>query len=142
MHIYGIQKDGTDELICRAAIEIQTCERTDLWTQRKKEREGRTEIYTLPYIKQIAVGIGCMMQGAQTQCSVTMQRGGMGLEVGGRFKREGKYVYLWLIHVDVQQKLTQYYRTIILQLNILKKNSKNSFVLKAHSFVKKLVEHK
>ena len=27
--------------------------------------------------------------------------------VGGRFKREGTYVYLWLIQVDVWQKPTQ-----------------------------------
>ena len=26
---------------------------------------------------------------------------GMGREMGGRFKREGIYVYLWLIHVEV-----------------------------------------
>ena len=32
LHIYGIQKDGTDETICRAAMEIQT-KSTDLWTQ-------------------------------------------------------------------------------------------------------------
>ena len=32
-------------------------------------------------------------------------------------KKEGKYVYLWLIHVDVWQKPTQYYKTII-QLKI------------------------
>ena len=25
--------------------------------------------------------------------------------VGGRFKREGTHVYLWLIHVDLWQKL-------------------------------------
>ena len=30
-HIYGIQKEGTDEFICRAAMEKQT-KRTDLWT--------------------------------------------------------------------------------------------------------------
>ena len=49
----------------------------------------------------------------------------MGREVGGRFKREGTYVYLWLIHVDVWQKPTQYCRAIILQLKIneLKKKS-------------------
>ena len=29
---------------------------------------------------------------------------GMGREVGGEFKREGTYVYLWPIHVDVWQK--------------------------------------
>ena len=33
--------------------------------------------------------------------SVSIQRGGMGREMGGRFKRKGIYVYLWLIHVEV-----------------------------------------
>ena len=37
-------------------------------------------------------------------------------EVGGRLRREGAYVYLWLIHVDVWQKPAQYCKTIILQL--------------------------
>ena len=27
MHLYGIQKDGTDETICRAAMEMQTEDR-------------------------------------------------------------------------------------------------------------------
>ena len=27
---------------------------------------------------------------------------------GGRLKREGIYIYLWLIYVDVQQKPTQH----------------------------------
>ena len=35
---------------------------------------------------------------------------------GGRFKREGTYVYLWRIHVDVWQKPTQHCKAIILQL--------------------------
>ena len=39
-------------------------------------------------------------------------------EVGGRFKREGTCVYLWLIHVDVWQKLTQYCKATVLQLKI------------------------
>ena len=42
----------------------------------------------------------------------------MGWEVGGRFKREGTYVYPWLIHVDIWQRPTQYYKAIILQLKI------------------------
>ena len=42
----------------------------------------------------------------------------MGWEVGGKFRREGTYVYLWLIHVDVWQKPTQYCKAIILQLKI------------------------
>ena len=50
----------------------------------------------------------------------------MGWEVGGRFKREGTYVYLWLIHVAIWKKLTQYCKAIILQLKInkLKKKQK------------------
>ena len=47
----------------------------------------------------------------------------MGREMGGRFKREGTYVYPWLIHVDIWQKLTQFCKTIILQL-------KNKFKIK------------
>ena len=38
----------------------------------------------------------------------------------GSFKREETYVDLWLIHVDVWQKPTQYYKAIILQLKINK----------------------
>jgi len=45
--------------ICRAAIEMQT-HRTDLWTQCGGEGgmngESSMEIYTLPYVKQIASG--------------------------------------------------------------------------------------
>ena len=47
----------------------------------------------------------------------------MGREMGGRFKRERTYVYLWLIYVDVWQKTTQFYKAIILQL-------KNKFIKK------------
>ena len=38
----------------------------------------------------------------------------------GRFKREGAYVYLWLIHADVWQKPTQYCKAFILLLRIKK----------------------
>ena len=44
----------------------------------------------------------------------------MGREMGGRFKREGTYVYLWLVHVDVWQIPTKFCKAIILQL---KKNN-------------------
>ena len=37
-------------------------------------------------------------------------------EVEGTLKREGIYTYIQLIHIVVQQKLTQHYRAIILQL--------------------------
>ena len=36
----------------------------------------------------------------------------------GKYKREGTYVYLRLIHVDVWQKLSQYCKVIILQLKL------------------------
>ena len=43
-----------------------------------------------------------MTQGAQIQCSMTAWRGGEVWEgIEGSFKREGTYVYLWLIHADV-----------------------------------------
>ena len=62
MHMYGIQKDGTDEFICRAAMEKQT-QRTDLWTwggageEKVRCMETVTWKLPLPYVKQIADGI-------------------------------------------------------------------------------------
>ena len=42
----------------------------------------------------------------------------MGREVGGRFRREGTYVYQWLMHVDLWQKPIQCCKAIILPLKI------------------------
>ena len=43
-------------------------------------------------------------------------------EMGGRFQREGTYVYLWLVFVVVWWKPTKFCKVIVLQLkNILKK---------------------
>ena len=44
--------------------------------------------------------------------------GGTGSEVGERVRREGTYIYLWVIHVDTCQKPTQYCKAIIFQLKI------------------------
>ena len=44
-----------------------------------------------------------------------------GMVGGGRFKKEGTYVYLWMIHAVVWQEPTQHYKTIIIQLNIILK---------------------
>ena len=44
----------------------------------------------------------------------------MGWEMGEGFKREGTYVYLWLIHADVWQKPSKYCKAIILQLKKIK----------------------
>ena len=48
-YIYGSWKDGTDDPICRAAVEMLT-RRTDLWAQRRKEREGLIERARLKHI--------------------------------------------------------------------------------------------
>ena len=42
--------------------------------------------------------------------------GRVGLQVRGRFTREGTYVHLQLIHVDMRQKPTQYCKAIMFQL--------------------------
>ena len=59
MHIYELQKNATDEPICRVGMETQM-ERTKVWTQRGERRGGMnweigTDIYTILmlYIKQI-----------------------------------------------------------------------------------------
>ena len=40
--------------------------------------------------------------------------------VGGGFRREGTYVYPWLLHAEVWQKSIQYCKAVILQLKINK----------------------
>ena len=45
-------------------------------------------------------------------------KGWDGVRNGKEVQREGTYVYLWLIRVDVWQKPTQYCKAIILQLKI------------------------
>ena len=71
---------------------------------------------------------------SSTTCSVTTKGGGMELAMAGgrgdrgcadRFKREGTYIYLWLIYVVVWQKSTQYCKAIILQLKINFKKRQN-----------------
>ena len=56
---------------------------------------------TLPYVKQIANRNLLYGSGKSNGRSVSTQRGGMGRKMGGRFTREERYVYLWLIHVEV-----------------------------------------
>ena len=46
----------------------------------------------------------------------------------GKFKREGTYVYLWLIHVIVQQKPVQHCKAIIFQLKINFKKGRKTII--------------
>ena len=57
------------------------------------------------------MGICCMTQGIQT--GTMQQLGEMGKEMGGTFKREGTFVYLWWINVDIWQKTTELCKAII-----------------------------
>ena len=62
--------------------------------------------------------------------------------MGGKFKREGTRVYLWLTDVDVWQKPTKFCKAIILQLNINKLKKKKNMETKQHSTKKKNVSFK
>ena len=76
-------------------------------------RETSPGTYTSPYVKWRACGN--LLHDAGSPNPVLCDSlehwdgvgwGGMGQEGGGRFKTEGTYVHLWLIHVDVWQKPT------------------------------------
>ena len=56
---------------------------------------------TLPYVKYIAKGNLLYGSGNSYRCSVSTYRGGMGRDMGVRFKTEGINVSLWLIYVEV-----------------------------------------
>ena len=96
-HIYGIQKNGTDEPICKAGIETQMQKHVD--TEGKEggtNWEISTDIYTLPYVKLIASENLLYSTGSSARCSVN-QMCEMGA-LGGMSKREGIYIYIY-IHV-------------------------------------------
>ena len=80
--------------------------------------ESSMETDTLPYVKQTADGILLYNSRNSNWGSATTERGRKGWEVAESFKKEGTYVYLWLIHVDVWQKPTHCCKVIILQLKI------------------------
>ena len=68
-----------------------------------------------------------MTQGIQTG-ALWPAEGVMGRETGGRFRREGTWVYLWLILADVWQKTTKLCKAIILQLKNWKEKKGKTFL--------------
>ena len=72
--------------------------------ERVKCMERVTWKLTLPYAKQIANGNFLYDSTNPNRGSVAIQSSGMGKQMAERFKREGIYVYLRLIHVDSWQK--------------------------------------
>ena len=76
--------------------------------------ENSTETYTVPYVKHIASGSLMYDAGSPKPVLCDNLKGGRGREAGEGYKREGTYVYLWLIHVDIWQNLSQSGKVIIL----------------------------
>ena len=62
----------------------------------------------MPYVKQIPSRGSMYDEGNPEPVLCDSREGWDGREVGGRFQREGTHVYLMPIHVDVQQKSSQY----------------------------------
>ena len=106
MHAYGIQKEVLMNLFSgkqlRCRYREQTCRHNEGRRGWDKLMESM-ETYTKLYFKQIASGNFLCDTGSSIQCFVTTLEG---WEIGGGFRREGTYVYLWLIQVDVWQKPT------------------------------------
>ena len=90
-YIYGIQKDGTDE-ICRAAVKTDIENRLMDTERGRDERVGRmvrvTWKLTLPCVHQTANGKLLYDSGNSDWTSVTTQR-------GGRLNKEGIYTYMY-----------------------------------------------
>ena len=118
IHIYGIQKNSTDEPICKAAVEMQTL-RTDMWTQWGKKRVGQIKNVHYHMIRQITNGnlLYNAVSSSQVLCENLEGWDGVG---DGREVQEAGGMCIWLIHVDVWQIPTQYCKAIILQLKINK----------------------
>ena len=62
---------------------------------------GKSNMKTYITVCKIVNGNLLYGSGNSNRGSVSSSKGGMGREVGGSFKREGLYVFLWLIHVKV-----------------------------------------
>ena len=118
-HIYGIYKDGNDNLICKTEKEAQMY-RTDFWTLWEKERVGcfkRTASEHVCYL-------GWNKSSAQVRCMRQVLRpGALGRPrgIGWRGRWEvgsgwGIHANPWLIHVSIWQKPLQYCKVISLQL--------------------------
>ena len=71
------------------------------WEERVRYMERVTWKLTLLHVKWIANRNLLYVSGNSNSDSVSTQRGRLGRKMGGRFTREGTYLYLWLIHVDV-----------------------------------------
>ena len=131
-HIYGILKDGNDNLICMTEKETQMYS-TDFWILWEKVRVGWSERIVLNHEyyqvwNRLPAQVECMRQ--------VLRAGALGWPRGkgccGKWEggsRWGTHVNPWLIHVNVWQKPLQYCKVISLQLikiNEKQTNKQNS----------------
>ena len=73
------------------------------------------EMYKLPYVNRWLCEASSLNQ---VLCENLEWWDGVVGVVEQRFKWENTYVHLWLIHVDIWQKPTQYCKAIIIQLKV------------------------
>ena len=90
-----------------------------MWEERREKRDENIEIYnTMCKIVsqwEFTVWLWELRQGLCDSLKAVV-----GIEMGGRSGREGTWVYLWLIPVDVQQKTTKFWKAIIFQFFLMK----------------------
>ena len=94
MHIYRIQKNGTEEFICRVAMEKQT-QRTDLWTwwggqEEEGEMYGKSNME--PYITICKIDsqqeFAVWLRKSKQECCINLERWGEE-GVGREVQKEG-----------------------------------------------------
>ena len=133
MHVCGIQKNGTDEPICRTGIKIQTQGMDGVLGVGEGGMNWETGIdaCALPCVKQTTSGH--VLGGYCRELSSLLCNDPDGQDegkVGRRYQREGTCAYIQLTHFVEQQKITMLYSNYtpffkrIKQIRIGKKNRK------------------
>ena len=127
-HIYGIQKDGNDNPICKTEKEMQMY-RTDFWTLWEKARVGCFKRTALKHVYYLGWNRSPAEAGCKRQ---VLGAGALGRPRGIRWRGRweggsgwGIHVNPWLIHVNVWQKPLQYCKVIRLQLIKINGKKKN-----------------
>ena len=90
-YMYGIQKDSTDEPICRATVVVENRRGHEGEGEDGTNGESTMNAYTLPYVKQIVSGNLLYGSGNSNWCSVDNLEGWD--EVGGSRGRRHMYSY-------------------------------------------------
>ena len=101
VHTYGIEKDGADESICRAAMETQIL-RMDLGGRRREWAVYRVMGTHITMCKLASQSESAVRLRECRSGSETTWWGGLGRQAGGRFTCQGtSWANLWLFHADV-----------------------------------------